>query len=112
MVLLQLHRRPALLLLAASLLAPSLASAAQEDGGAAAAPEEPWLCPRCETVNLGGRSACSACARPLGREEAAVARAGAAARGATGVSAFFYCWYRTPDVDGRWQHWDHGQLPH
>ena len=95
----------------------AVAAAAEEDAGAsasaaAAAPEEPWLCPRCETVNLGGRGACSVCARPLGREEAAVARAGAAARGATGVSAFFYCWYGTPDVDGRWQHWDHGQLPH
>ena len=28
------------------------------------------------------------------------------------VHAFFYLWYGTPEVDGKWQHWDHEVLPH
>lgn len=28
------------------------------------------------------------------------------------VVAFYYLWYGTPDVDGRWLHWDHTVLPH
>ncbi len=28
------------------------------------------------------------------------------------VHAAFYLWYGTPDVDGRWLHWDHATLPH
>lgn len=26
--------------------------------------------------------------------------------------AFFYSWYGTPEVDGKWSHWDHQILPH
>ncbi|PSC70263.1 glyco endo-alpha-1,2-mannosidase [Micractinium conductrix] len=26
--------------------------------------------------------------------------------------AFYYAWYGTPGVDGRWKHWDHEVLPH
>lgn len=29
-----------------------------------------------------------------------------------GVAAFYYLWYGTPEVDGRWLHWDHEVLPH
>lgn len=28
------------------------------------------------------------------------------------VHAFFYLWYGTPEIDGRWQHWNHEVLPH
>ena len=28
------------------------------------------------------------------------------------VHAFFYLWYGNPEVDGKWQHWDHEVLPH
>lgn len=28
------------------------------------------------------------------------------------VTAFFYLWYGTPAVDGRYLHWDHFLLPH
>lgn len=28
------------------------------------------------------------------------------------VHAFFYLWYGTPEVDGRYLHWDHEVLPH
>lgn len=30
----------------------------------------------------------------------------------TSVSAFLYGWYGTPEVDGRWLHWNHSVLPH
>lgn len=30
----------------------------------------------------------------------------------TRVSAFFYLWYGTPEIDGQWSHWDHSTLPH
>ena len=29
-----------------------------------------------------------------------------------GVHAFFYLWYKTPAIDGEWQHWNHRILPH
>ena len=28
------------------------------------------------------------------------------------VHAFFYLWYGNPEVDGKWQHWNHEVLPH
>jgi len=28
------------------------------------------------------------------------------------VHAFFYLWYGTPEVDGKWQHWNHEVLAH
>jgi hypothetical protein len=28
------------------------------------------------------------------------------------VHAFFYLWYGTPEVDRKWQHWNHEVLPH
>jgi glycoprotein endo-alpha-1,2-mannosidase len=28
------------------------------------------------------------------------------------VHAFYYAWYATPDVDGRWEHWNHEVLLH
>jgi glycoprotein endo-alpha-1,2-mannosidase len=28
------------------------------------------------------------------------------------VHAFFYLWYGTPSIDGRWSHWNHSILPH
>lgn len=30
----------------------------------------------------------------------------------TSVSTFLYGWYGTPEVDGRWLHWNHSVLPH
>jgi glycoprotein endo-alpha-1,2-mannosidase len=95
--------------------AAAVAASASADALAAAAamPPAPWVCPRCGSLTLGGRRACSACARPLGRAtEESEALALAREEGATGASAFFYMWYGTPEVDGRWVHWDHSQLPH
>jgi glycoprotein endo-alpha-1,2-mannosidase len=28
------------------------------------------------------------------------------------VHAAFYLWYGTPQIDGKWMHWDHPTLPH
>jgi hypothetical protein len=28
------------------------------------------------------------------------------------VATFYYPWYGTPDVDGKWAHWDHPQIEH
>ena len=32
--------------------------------------------------------------------------------GASLVTAFWYGWYKTPQVDGLWSHWNHSLLPH
>ena len=39
-------------------------------------------------------------------------RATAAAAGDRRVYAFYYAWYQSPAVDGRWAHWNHEHLPH
>ena len=28
------------------------------------------------------------------------------------IHVAFYLWYGTPDIDGRWLHWNHAELPH
>ena len=30
----------------------------------------------------------------------------------SGLHAFYYAWYGTPEVDGKWIHWNHEVLPH
>ena len=61
-------------------------------------------------ASAGTAAAAAAGASVAGSDAHAGATPAAAAP--RGTSAFFYAWYGTPEVDGRWLHWDHSLLPH